>query len=113
MSNESSIEAGQESKNLATLLWVGTLFLGFIPGLVVYLVKKDDPYIQDQAKEALNWSITAGCAYVLALFLMIIVIGAFLVPVIGVTHIVFCVMGAVAASNGKGFRVPFAVRLVK
>ena len=49
-------------------------------------------------KEALNWSITAGCAYVLALFLMIIVIGAFLVPVIGVTHIVFCIMGAVAAS---------------
>ena len=81
--NATSIEAGQESKNLATLLWVGTLFLGFIPGLVVYLVKKDDPYIQDQAKEALNWSITAGCAYVLALFLMIIVIGAFLVPVIG------------------------------
>jgi uncharacterized Tic20 family protein len=28
-------------------------------------------------------------------------------------HIVFCVMGAVAVSDGKPFRVPFALRLIK
>jgi uncharacterized Tic20 family protein len=33
--------------------------------------------------------------------------------VVGICHLVFCIMGAVAASSGKAFRVPFAIRLVK
>ncbi|HUL81601.1 MAG TPA: DUF4870 domain-containing protein, partial [Gammaproteobacteria bacterium] len=47
-----------ESRNIAVLVWVGTIFFGFIPSLIVYLIKKDDAYVLDQSKEALNWSIT-------------------------------------------------------
>ena len=47
----------QDSKNIAILTWIGTLFFGFIPSLIIYLVKKDDAYVQAQAKEALNWSL--------------------------------------------------------
>jgi hypothetical protein len=36
----------QDSKNIALLTWAGSLFFGFTPDLVVYLVKKDDAYIQ-------------------------------------------------------------------
>ena len=39
----------QDAKNMALLTWVGTLFLGFIPSLIIYLVKKDDAYVQDQS----------------------------------------------------------------
>jgi len=31
---------------------------------------------------------------------------------LGICHLVFCVMGAIGASNGKTFRVPFALRLI-
>lgn len=106
-------EITQDSKNIALLAWIGTLFFGFIPGLILYLIKKDDAYIQDQAKEALNWSITAMVAYFAAFILSFIVIGAFLIPIIGICHLVFCIMGAVATSKGNPFRVPFALRLIK
>lgn len=105
--------ADQDDKNIALLTWLTTLFFGFIPGLIIYLVKKDSAYIQDQSKEALNWSITAIFAYIAALILSVIVIGIFLIPVIAICHLVFCIMGAVATSKGKGFRVPFAIRLIK
>jgi uncharacterized Tic20 family protein len=111
INNETEIT--QDSKNIALLTWVGSLFFGFIPGLVVYLVKKDDTYIQRQAKEALNWSITALLAYIIATILSVIVIGFLLMPVIGICHLIFCVMGAVSTSKGKDFRVPFAIRLIK
>jgi len=35
------------------------------------------------------------------------------IPAVGICHLVFCIMGAIATSNGKPFRVPFALRLVK
>lgn len=103
----------QESKNMALLMWIGTIFFGFIPGLVFYLVKKDDKFITAHAKEALNWSITAIIAYTVALILTVIFIGALLMPVIGLCHLIFCVMGAVKASNGVEFKAPIAIRLLK
>lgn len=106
-------EPSQDSKNIALLTWIGTLLFGFIPGMILYLVKKDDAYILDQAKESLNWSITAILAYIIAFVLSFIVIGAFLIPVIGICHLVFCIMGVIATSKGNNFRVPVAVRLIK
>ncbi|MFW0778568.1 MAG: DUF4870 domain-containing protein [Rickettsiales bacterium] len=105
--------SSQDSKNLSLLVWIGTIFFGFIPGLIAYLLKKDDSYLLDQSKEALNWSITAGIAYFAAIMLTVIAIGALLLPLVGICHLIFCVMGAMAASKGEAFRVPFALRLVK
>lgn len=103
----------QESKNTALLIWIGTFFLFFIPSLIVYLVKKDDAYILDQSKEALNWSITAFIVYVVGLITTVILIGLVILLILGICHLVFCIMGAVGASKGDTFRVPFAVRLIK
>ena len=33
---EPKTTSNQESRNLGMLLWIGTLFFGFIPGLVLY-----------------------------------------------------------------------------
>ena len=103
----------QESRNMALLTWIGTLFFGFIPGLIIYLVKKDDAYVSDQAKEALNWSLTALMGYFIGIILSFILIGVLVFPVVGICHLVFCIMGAIGTSKGNAFRVPFAIRLLK
>jgi len=103
-----------DQRNMGRLIWIGSIFFGFLPGLILFLVKKDDAYIQEQSKEALNWAITSIFASIICLILTFIVIGAFLFPVLMIVNLVFCIMGAVAASKGDaGFRVPFAVRLIK
>ena len=103
----------QDDKNLGLIIWLATFFFGFIPGLGFYLLKKDSAYVQDQAKEALNWSITAMIGYLAGGILTFILIGVVVIFVVGVAHLVFCIMGAIAASSGKPFRVPFALRLIK
>ena len=95
------------------LVWVLSIFFGFIPPLIFFLVKKDDEYVLDQSKEALNWSITAIIGYVISFILMFILIGVFLFFALSIINLVFCIMGAIAASSGKPFRVPFAIRLIK
>ncbi|MRI33062.1 DUF4870 domain-containing protein [Endozoicomonas sp. OPT23] len=117
MNNDAPVEAvsgvSQDSKNLAILNWVGTLFLGFIPGLVLYLIKTDDAYIRDQSKEALNWSITSFIGFLIASALTFVGIGLLLYPIIGLCHLIFCILGAIGASKGDSFRVPWAIRLIK
>ena len=113
METETSGVISQDSKNIALLTWIGSIFFGFIPSLIVYLIKKDDPYIQDQSKEALNWSITAVIGYFIGIILTFVLIGILVLLALGVCHLVFCIMGAVATSNGKPFRVPYALRLIK
>ena len=111
--NNPPAEVSQDSKNMALLCWIGTAFFVFIPGLILYLLKGDDEYVADQAKEALNWSITFILAHFAALALTFLVVGALLFPVIWILNLVFCLMGAVDASKGKVFRVPFTLRLLK
>jgi len=103
----------QDSRNIAILIWIGTIFFGFIPGLIVYLIKKDDAYAIYQSKEALNWSITAMIGYLAGVVLTFILIGVLVMIAVGICHVVFCILGAVAGSSGKPFRVPFAIRLIK
>lgn len=113
MADDATGVIAQDSRNLALLIWVGTIPLGFIPGLIVYLTKKDDPFLLDHAKESLNWSITAMIAYMAGFILTFVVIGVLVFFALAVCHLAFCVMGAVAASNGGGYRTPIALRLIK
>ncbi len=111
--SDQGLEANQESRNLALLMWIGTIFLSFIPGLLAYLLKTDDSYLQDQAKEALNWSITAVIGYFAGALLTIILIGPLIMFAVGVVNLIFGVMGAIACSKGETYRVPWALRLIK
>lgn len=113
MESSYPVTMNQDSKNVALLVWIGTIFFSFVPGLIVYLIKKDDGYVQDQAKEALNWAITALIGFLLARILAWVLIGALAYPVVALVNLIFCVMGAVAATQGKAFRVPFALRLIR
>jgi hypothetical protein len=106
-------DESQDSRNEAVLVWVGTFFFSFLPGLIVYLVKKDDAYVLDQSKEALNWAITASIGWFVGVILTYIFIGVLVFIVVGLAHLIFCVMGAIAASSGQPFRVPFAIRLIR
>ncbi len=113
MSEVTSETIAQDSKTIALLMWIGTLVFSFIPSLVVLLVKRDDPYLQDHAREALNWSITVLIGWIVGYILLFIIIGFAVLPLVAICDIVFCIMGAVAVSDGKRFRAPFAIRLVK
>jgi uncharacterized protein len=104
----------RDSRNIAVLVWVGTIFLWFVPGLLAYLLKRDDAYVVDQSVEALNWSITAALVMLVGrLVLSLIFLGWLAYTVIYIAHLAFCIMGAIAASNGQRYRVPFAIRLIK
>ena len=81
--------------------------------LVVWQIKKDTmPFAAEQAKEALNFNITAAIAAIVASISMIVLIGFLLLPVVVLAWLVLTIMGAMAANRGENYRYPFTLRLV-
>jgi uncharacterized Tic20 family protein len=86
---------------------IGFSFLG---PLIVWLVKKDSPFVEDQAKEALNFQIAV---MIVAVILMVTIVGIILVPVVAIAALVYSIIGAVEANKGHYYRYPYTIRLIK
>ena len=103
-----------DDKTLLVLTHLSGIILGFIVPLVMYLVKTDgSDSFKASVKEALNFQITIAIGFIIASVLSGILIGFLLIPLVGLTNVILCIMAAVAISNGKDYKYPFALRLIK
>jgi uncharacterized Tic20 family protein len=108
--------ASQEDRTLALLTHLSGILLSFIVPLVVWLTNKDKAdkgWLNDQAKEALNFQITIAIAYVACMVLAVIIIGGLLAPVVWLVNLILCILAGVKANEGVSYRYPFAIRLIK
>ncbi len=98
----------------ATLIHAGGIFFGILPSLIGYLVLKDrGAFIREHTRVALNFHITVLIALAAGSILSIIVIGIFVLIAVGVLDLVFCIMAAVAASNGQLYKYPLSIEFIK
>jgi uncharacterized protein len=101
-----------------TGLWFGWgCFLG---PLIIWLLKKDTmPFVNDQAKEALNFNITLAIIGLILLVLVIMTFGVGILiawPIgmlVGIAWLVFTIIAAIKASEGVAYRYPISLRLIK
>ncbi len=109
--------AGSGSDNNKILILVahlGGIFFGFIPPLIVYLLRKDTADATlDNAREALNWQLTVLLASVACFILSFVLIGLLLFWIVMVANLVFSIMAAVKSSPSQVYTYPISIRLVK
>ena len=99
--------------------WVGG-WGWFLGPLIIWLVKKDTmPFVNDQAKEALNFNITITIIFVILAILGFATLGIGflligpLMLIIGLAALVFIIIAAIKSNEGVAYRYPFALRLIK
>lgn len=98
----------------ATLAHAGVILFGFIPPLIIWLVFRErSAFVNDQAKEALNWSILMAIASFIGAITTIAFIGFIILPVVGIAVLVFGILAAIAANKGEQYRYPFNWRIIK
>ena len=108
--------APQDDRTIALITHLSGIIAGFIVPLIMWLINKDKPeksWLTDQSKEALNFQITITIAFVICVVLSAILIGAFLMPIVWLVNLIFCILGGVASNKGESYRYPFALRLIK
>ena len=110
-------EASSDSRNLAMLSHLSAFvaFVG-IPSLfgplVVWLLNRDDPYVEAQAKDALNFNISFFLYGLAAAISIIILVGIVVLPIVVVTWFVLVIVASVKAANGENYRYPFTIQFV-
>lgn len=102
------------SAPIAALLSAGSLSL--LGPLLVWLVKKDDPYVRRAAAGAFNFNLTFWLLYLVSWLLIFTVIGAVIgIPLIIALFVVsaWChIKGAIRAADDRPYDYPFQIRLL-
>lgn len=96
--------------------------LGWIPALIIYLLRKDhSSYVRHQAGEALNFQLTLLLGYVVTTMVWLglgvfapqfTALASLLIVAVWLLAIIFGVFAAIAANRGRWHRYPVALRLI-
>jgi uncharacterized Tic20 family protein len=107
-----------EQKLLALIAHLSYFFggLGFILApLVIFLFKRDDPFVFEHARQALVAHLALLVAGVVVGLLCVVLIGIILIPVLAVLALVLVVTSLIAgvkALNGEPYKYPLIQGLV-
>ena len=96
-----------------------TLFLLWLPGLLVRNSATATEFDKRHATESMNFQLTMLIFTVAATVFTVVTlfVGIFIVApagfALGIAALIFMIMGAVAANDGREFRYPLSIRFVK
>jgi uncharacterized protein len=88
-------------------------FGNIVAPLVVWLIKKDQSwFIDDQAKESINFQISMVIYTLISIPLVLLLIGIVLLLILYVFGIVMVIIAAIKANDGVQYRYPVTIRFV-
>lgn len=89
--------------------------IGFLLGpLIVWLWKKEEfPIVDEHGKEAVNFQLTMLIAAVIGFVLSFVLIGIPILIAVAIAAIVFPIIAGLKANEGKSYRYPFTIRMIK
>jgi len=90
-------------------------FLGHLLGpLIVWLAKRgDSPEIDAHGKESLNFQLSMLIYDAIAAILCFVLIGIPILILLWVLNTIFVIVASIQASDGRLYRYPLALRLIK
>ena len=101
----------EDERSMAMLVHVLSIFFWILPGLIIYLLKKDESsFVAAHAKEAMNFQLTLTILYIV---LLISLVGIILLWVPYFIQLALCIVATMKASDRKLYRYPFTIRLIK
>ncbi len=113
---ESTISSDAKGWAALAHLSAFAMFLG-IPSLVgpfvAWIWKRDDAYVDQQGKEALNFNISFLIYGIVSAILILGLVGLVLLPAVFITWFVLVIVAAVKASAGEDYRYPMTIRFIK
>lgn len=110
-----------ETRTWSILCHASALLGFFVPGaghilapLIVWLIKRgDSAEVDEHGKESLNFQISMMIYSVISGILCLIVIGFALLAILHLANVVLVIIASIKASEGKLYRYPFTIRLIK
>lgn len=121
-------EPSSDDKTMALIAHFGIIIFGFLPPLIIYLVKGDSPWVKKEAAKAFNFTIIFTALWLLLTFgrfglilfddtgligLATSCVTCLLWPAVGITNLVFGVINGMKVSNNEESKYPFEIPILK
>lgn len=106
-----------DDKNMAMLAHASAasalVGLPVVGPLVMWLLQKEKGgFVEENAREALNFNISFLIWTIVASLSIFVLIGFLLLPIVSIAWIVLAIIGAVKASQGETYKYPLTLRLI-
>jgi uncharacterized protein len=116
-----STSGSKEARTWAVLCHASALIGFFLPAvghilgpLIVWLIKRGEfPEIDEHGKESLNFQISMLIYSLIAAVLCLLLIGFFILAILHILNLVLVIVASVQASEGRLYRYPLTIRLIK
>jgi len=107
-------QASEDARIFAMLCHLFGIFTSFLAPLVIWLLKKnDEPFVDQQGKEALNFQLTILIASSLCALLSLICIGILLAFAVAIADFVLGLIATIKSRDGQAYRYPVSIRFVR
>jgi hypothetical protein len=88
-------------------------FANIIVPFIIWTMKKDqDPFIDEQGRESLNFQISLLIYGIISGILILVVVGIILLPVVYIFGLICVIIAAIRANDGADYRYPLTIRLI-
>jgi len=89
-------------------------FGNILAPLIIWLIKKEEmSFVEDQAKEVLNFQLSMTIYLLISGILCFILIGIPFVIGLGIFNVIITIIAGIKANDGKSYRYPINLRLIK
>lgn len=100
-------------RGMAAVAHVLGLFTGFLGPLIMYLIiPQEQSFARVHAKEALNFQITILIAFIVSFVLTFVLIGILGFIIFGLLDLIWSIVAAIAANDGREYRYPMSIRFI-
>lgn len=110
---------GMEENQFCMLMHLSLLAGYIIPcaGLVLPIImwatnKEQSKLVDEHGKNILNWIISCAIFLAIGIVLSLILVGLSLIVIVGICNLIFSIIGAIKASEGKIYKYPLAITFV-
>lgn len=117
--SEFEIPSEPDERTLALLVYLSTLVVTLFGPLIIWMMKKDESELVDyHGREALNLWLTSVIVGLAAVVLGVVTLGIgffVTVPLLilwSLAMLVFTIIAAIKAFEGKAYRIPMILRLL-
>lgn len=104
----------RSNRKWLSLLHFSGLFALLIPPVIIYILKRDEiPHMKSHGRDVLNFQLTLWLALFLFAISPVLIIGIFVLPLIGIFSTAYVLINTVRVMNDSPYHYPLTINFIK
>ncbi len=112
--NNSIIKQDRANRIIAMISHLISLFSAPLGALVIWLImRNENSFVEEHSRNSFNWQISLVIYSIISGFLCLILVGYLMLALLAIWNVIAIILASIAAYDGKPYKYPFTINLLK